>query len=106
MYDRDKMPHKRREVERSHREDMLLGGSGVLLLGNVSDQKLEQEKSNIQRYGGKDKKVKGGIGSGNQNTQGDASSVAVVQGLRKKRDVISYADKEGLERPRPEPWTG
>lgn len=39
------------------------------------------------------------------NTQGDTPNVRMVQELKKARDVISSADKEGLERPRPEPQT-
>lgn len=39
------------------------------------------------------------------NTQGDTPNVRMVQKLKKARDVISSADKEGLGRPRPEPQT-
>lgn len=37
------------------------------------------------------------------DTQGDAHGVAIVQGWREWGGVISCADKEGLEKLRPEP---
>lgn len=42
MYERSKKPHKRRGMERSRTEDLLLRGSEELHLGRDREQKLEQ----------------------------------------------------------------
>lgn len=42
LYKSSKKPHKRREMERSHTEDLLLRGSEELHLGRDREQKLEQ----------------------------------------------------------------
>lgn len=42
MFKSSKKPHKRREMERSHTEDLLLRGSEELHLGRDREQKLAQ----------------------------------------------------------------
>lgn len=64
MYESNKKPHERREMERSCTEDLLLRGSEVSSWEETGSRSWSNEKSNVQRDGGKGEKARNGCQDG------------------------------------------
>lgn len=87
LFESNKKPHERREMERSRMEDLLLRGSGVSTWEETGSRSWNNEKSNVQRDGGRGEKVRNGCQDGSSLLEhtGKRTQCQNVPGTEKSR---------------------